>query len=132
MTRKAPRSGSIAPPIDYSPSGAALDHDPIRLNRIMIASFCWSMISGQTLRVCPEGKPVPTFPDHALKAARLVELGLKRGKGPPPPVFRFDCAPDHISVANPALFISHRTSPQSGPLGKAVQRSCSAWAALFF
>src|SRR6266702_8942901 len=90
MTRKAPRSGSIAPPIDYSPSGA-----------------------------------VP-------KAARLVELGLKRGKGPPPPVFRFDCAPDHISVANPALFISHRTSPQSGPLGKAVQRSCSAWAALFF
>jgi len=24
------------------------------------------MISGQTLRVCPEGKPVPTFPDHAL------------------------------------------------------------------
>jgi hypothetical protein len=23
------------------------------------------MISGQTLRVCPEGKPVPTFPDHA-------------------------------------------------------------------
>jgi hypothetical protein len=27
-------------------------------------SFCMSMISGQTLRVCPEGKPVPTFPDH--------------------------------------------------------------------
>jgi L-fucose mutarotase len=24
------------------------------------------MISGQTLRVCREGKPVPTFPDHAL------------------------------------------------------------------
>jgi hypothetical protein len=24
------------------------------------------MISGQTLRACPEGKPVPTFPDHAL------------------------------------------------------------------
>jgi hypothetical protein len=22
------------------------------------------MISGQTLRVCPEGKPVPTYPDH--------------------------------------------------------------------
>src|ERR1700704_1281397 len=43
-----------------------LDHDPIRLNRIMISSFCWSMISAQTLRVCREGKPVPTFPDHAL------------------------------------------------------------------
>jgi hypothetical protein len=25
-----------------------------------------SMISGQTLRACPEGKPVPTFSDHAL------------------------------------------------------------------
>src|SRR6266566_7266937 len=45
---------------------AMLDHDPIRLNRIMISSFCWSMISAQTLRVCREGKPVPTFPDHAL------------------------------------------------------------------
>jgi hypothetical protein len=32
------------------------------------------MISGQTLRVCPEGKPVPTFPDHAL--ARLVNPGF--------------------------------------------------------
>ena len=36
--------------------------------------FCWRMISGQTPRVCPEGKPEPTphqvrgrlFPDHAL------------------------------------------------------------------
>src|SRR5260370_42082124 len=28
-------------------------------------SFCLSMISAQTLRVCREGKPVPTFPDHA-------------------------------------------------------------------
>jgi hypothetical protein len=25
------------------------------------------MISGQTLRVCPEGKPVSTFLDHAPK-----------------------------------------------------------------
>ncbi|MFH0297818.1 hypothetical protein AAFX91_11335, partial [Bradyrhizobium sp. 31Argb] len=25
-----------------------------------------SMISAQTLRVCREGKPVSTFPDHAL------------------------------------------------------------------
>jgi len=35
-------------------------------NRIMISSLCLSMISAQTLRVCREGKPVPTFPDHAL------------------------------------------------------------------
>src|SRR6266481_1847683 len=26
------------------------------------------MISAQTLRVCREGKPAPTFPDHALGA----------------------------------------------------------------
>src|SRR3982075_1795427 len=38
-------------------------------NRHPALSFCLSMISGQTLRVCPEGKPVPTFPDHALAQA---------------------------------------------------------------
>jgi hypothetical protein len=27
--------------------------------------FCLSMISGNAYRVCPEGKPVLTFPDHA-------------------------------------------------------------------
>jgi hypothetical protein len=32
----------------------------------MISSLCLSMISGQTLRICREGKPVSTFPDHAL------------------------------------------------------------------
>jgi hypothetical protein len=31
----------------------------------MISSLCLSMTSGQTLRVCPEGKPVPAFPGHA-------------------------------------------------------------------
>src|SRR5712691_2905071 len=36
-------------------------------NRHPAPSFCLSMISAQTLRVCREGKPVPTFPDHALK-----------------------------------------------------------------
>src|SRR6266581_7685476 len=49
-----------------------LDHDPIRLKRIVISSLCLSMISGQTLRVCPEGKPVPTFPDHALVGRRAI------------------------------------------------------------
>ncbi|WP_349016975.1 hypothetical protein [Bradyrhizobium sp. Arg237L] len=33
----------------------------------MISSLCLSMISAQTLRVCREGKPVSTFPDHALR-----------------------------------------------------------------
>jgi hypothetical protein len=45
------------------------------------------MISGQTLRVCPEGKPVPThrvvarghaFPDHALTEPVFV-LGAVGG-----------------------------------------------------
>ena len=51
--------------------------------RIVISLYLFdlSMISGQTLRVCPEGKPVSThrvvarghaFPDHALSSARLV------------------------------------------------------------
>src|SRR3981189_786117 len=41
-----------------------------RLDRIMISSLCLSMISGQTLRVCPEGKPGSTFPDHAVESRR--------------------------------------------------------------
>src|SRR6266581_2930379 len=36
--------------------------------------FCLSMISGQTLRVCPEGKPVPTLPDHALARTGVHEV----------------------------------------------------------
>src|ERR1700675_4371765 len=41
------------------------------MNRIMISTLGLSMISGQTLRVCPEGRPVPTFPDHAV-ARRVI------------------------------------------------------------
>jgi hypothetical protein len=33
------------------------------------------MISAQTLRVCREGKPLHTFPDHALAAAYLSLIG---------------------------------------------------------
>jgi hypothetical protein len=52
----------------------APERDDFSSNRHPALSFCWSMISGQTLRVCPEGKPEPTphqvrgrlFPDHAL------------------------------------------------------------------
>jgi DHA2 family methylenomycin A resistance protein-like MFS transporter len=38
----------------------------------MISSSCLSMITGQTLRICPEGRPVPTFPDHALGCVLTV------------------------------------------------------------
>jgi hypothetical protein len=33
-----------------------------------LVSLFLRMISAQTLRVCREGKPVPTFPDHARMA----------------------------------------------------------------
>jgi len=47
-------------PGDHAP-GKERDHDPIRLDRIMIVSFSRSMISGQTLRVCPEENRFPLF-----------------------------------------------------------------------
>jgi hypothetical protein len=43
----------------------ALERDDFSSNRHPALSFCLSMISAQTLRVCRVGKPVPTFPDHA-------------------------------------------------------------------
>src|SRR6266851_541005 len=47
-----------------------LQRDDFSSNRHPAPSFCLSMIFAQTLRVCREGKPVPTFPDHALSAFR--------------------------------------------------------------
>jgi hypothetical protein len=45
------------------------EQDDFSSNRHPASHFCLSMISAQTrFRVCREGKPVPTFPDHALKA----------------------------------------------------------------
>jgi hypothetical protein len=34
------------------------------------------MISAQTLHVCREGKPVPTFPDHALAVIEMTFYAL--------------------------------------------------------
>ena len=48
---------------------AGLERDDFSSNRHPAPAFCLSMISAQTLRVCREGKPVPTFPDHALRHA---------------------------------------------------------------
>src|SRR6267378_5682487 len=78
----------------------------------MISSFCWSMISGQTLRVCPEGKPVPThrvvarghaFPDHALK-----KLLGRHAEQDPPDLFEMggaclDLLRKRVHVAEAAL-----------------------------
>ena len=43
-----------------------IERDDASSNCHPVLSFCLSMISAQTLRVCREGKPVPTFPDHAV------------------------------------------------------------------
>src|SRR5258705_12411316 len=55
-----------------------LERDDFSSNRHPALSFCLSMISAQTLRVCREEKPVPTFPDHALAQ---IYLAASRGDG---------------------------------------------------
>ncbi|HTE95952.1 MAG TPA: hypothetical protein VK678_20960 [Bradyrhizobium sp.] len=51
-----------------------IERDDFSSNRHPALSFDLSMISEQTLRVCPEGKPVPAFPDHALVSKKSGEL----------------------------------------------------------
>jgi hypothetical protein len=62
---------------------SAPERDDFSSNRHPAPSSCLSMISAQTLRVCREGKPVPThrvvarghaFPDHALDAIALHRI----------------------------------------------------------
>src|SRR5712664_2462309 len=61
---------------DRGLESVGLKRDDFSSNRPPALSFWLSMISGQTLRVCPEGKPASTphqvpgrlFPDHALAA----------------------------------------------------------------
>ncbi|MGO8912932.1 MAG: hypothetical protein ACLQDM_26910, partial [Bradyrhizobium sp.] len=45
-----------------------------------VLSFSLSMISAQTLRVCREEKPVPTFPDHALVKRQPNDLARRVAK----------------------------------------------------
>src|SRR6266699_7200712 len=80
------------PAIALRERNRALERDDSSSNRHPALSFCLSMISGQTLRVCPEGKPVPThrvvargyaFPDHALKlkiSSTLSVLLMERAR----------------------------------------------------
>src|SRR5882724_6244241 len=52
MSRDLPRQERL--------TSIRLERNDFSSNRHSALSFCLSMISGQTLRVCPEGKPVPT------------------------------------------------------------------------
>src|SRR5258705_13145117 len=51
----------------------------LELNQAPASFSCLSMISGQTLCVCPEREPVSTFPDHAL-ALRLHAIDMFRAR----------------------------------------------------
>jgi hypothetical protein len=53
---------------------STLERDDFSSNRHPALSFCLRMISAQTLGVCREGKPVPTFPDHAPASRTLLTL----------------------------------------------------------
>src|SRR6266704_7042578 len=76
--------------IDVGPYSGPLARDDFSSNRHPALSFCLSMISGQTLRVCPEEKPVPThrivarghaFPDHALTSRTRRRYGQSDCRG---------------------------------------------------
>src|SRR5216684_8220907 len=71
--------------LDWMARQFSPDHDPIRLNRIMISSLCLSMISAQTRSafVARENRFPPSdqvrghaFPDHAKKRPRQVRYGF--------------------------------------------------------
>src|SRR3981081_366518 len=57
--------------------------------------FCLSMISAQTLRVVREGKPVPTFPDHALARASITKAHASQSR-------QFDGRPPQIDAEHRA------------------------------
>ena len=94
--RKAIESGAdglLTKPIDFTLLREEIDtrlvQEPVKsdatgLDQSLPLSFCLSMIFGQTLRVCPEGKPVSThrvvarghaFPDYAHGRAPGPEIG---------------------------------------------------------
>ncbi len=72
-----------------------LERDEFRMNRHRALAYCLSMISAQTLRVCREGKPVSTFPDHAraerLRLRRAASAFERSTRGPIGPTSLAPC-----------------------------------------
>src|SRR6185312_9076937 len=62
-------SSSSVPDIGGLGSPIGLRRDELRIKHHRALAYCLRMISAQTLRVCREGKPLHTFPDHALALA---------------------------------------------------------------
>src|SRR5438552_2623038 len=58
---------------DHASFKSCLERDGIRLNHHRTPDLCLSMISAQTRRVCREGKPLHTFPDHATRTCKKVQ-----------------------------------------------------------
>src|SRR5580704_16346389 len=55
------------------------------------------MVSAQTLRVCREGKPVSTFPDHALAAGALSAVDMQYLAGDEGRAFEIEHGIDDIA-----------------------------------
>jgi len=86
-----------------------LERDDFSSSRHPALSFCLSMISAQTLRVCREGKPVPTFPDQALIEFR--DGHGSRGGDLTEPRSRPSTPKGAAAIGSAAAI------PESGPLG---------------
>ena len=91
----SPRSSKTRDTADFDGALAApflfwYERDDFSSNRHSALASCLTMISEQTLRVC-RGKPLPTFPDHALatlsrrRPGRPCDAADAAGR-------RFDCA----------------------------------------
>jgi hypothetical protein len=68
---------AAAVPVARTSTGL-IEPDSTELNQTLSVSSYLSLIFGQTLRVCPEGKPVSTFPDHALASRPILRLSRDR------------------------------------------------------
>src|ERR1700722_4106444 len=76
-----------------------LERDGFSLKRHLALSFCLSMISAQTLRVCREGKPVSTFPDHALESPELSPRPPKIRSKPKLARFRWRARVSEVQIS---------------------------------
>ena len=81
-----------------------LERDDFSSNRHLALSFCLSMISAtNAFRVCREGKPLHTFPDHTL-------AGLTSGR--------------HSAVSLDALAYCVRLRPRKSRIAAAISCTC--------
>src|SRR3979409_452186 len=122
-------SGLLHPPPGKSrrrgrlmPATPAISSTMILFNRIMVSSLCLSMISGQTLRVCPEGKPVSTKSRSRTLDAHPFARGSATKREDPPLLTRIKTL---FLLSVRAALIASRTSPALVTLFPATSRITS-------